>query len=571
MEDKQCGVCNGASTENAVECDRCEGMFHLACVNEDETVYSRDWTCHLCTPETPPPTSSTLHRATPVVATQPAPVAVDTNIVNLEPSTRARSTEVITPVSNPPNDPSKARPTQTADSPLDNLSRTFQRFLEEAREPRRQEPDVIQRLESVLNTFVQRMNQEQNPQGSRRDNLGSTAFCSSDTTLNINQSQILARHSVNAQLPTFAGNPEEWSVFENAFYETTELCGFSDGENIIRLQQALKGEAFKTVQGRLRKAANLKEVMQELKSSFGRPEVVVKTLLSQIRRQVPPRAEKLETLVQFAVSVDEMCAAVRNNGVEERYDGPVLDELVGRLPPMIKLMWGIHSLTLSKVNLAAFGKWMQTIKHAAQAVTSPANLIEPRCSKYLHMHTTNPSSQNSTEAVCACDNGCVRLYECDGYWQKSVADRWDIIKRNYLCKCCLKKHRAPCKETRVCGKDGCTVKHHPSLHNSAGKGRHEANFSHSTATDENILLRYVPVELQAVGKTIRTVAFLDEGASVSLIEHSLVDELELEGTNRPLCLKWTGGQHRTERDSKQPSGTTGRRHNCTQINFGKNG
>nr|XP_049462573.1 uncharacterized protein LOC120959205 isoform X2 [Anopheles coluzzii] len=354
MEDKQCGVCNGASTENAVECDRCEGMFHLACVNEDETVYSRDWTCHLCTPETPPPASSTLHRATPVVATQPAPVAVDTNIVNLEPSTRARSTEVITPVSNPPNDPSKARPTQTADSPLDNLSRTFQRFLEEAREPRRQEPDVIQRLESVLNTFVQRMNQEQNPQGSRRDNLGSTASCSSDTTLNINQSQILARHSVNAQLPTFAGNPEEWSVFENAFYETTELCGFSDGENIIRLQQALKGEAFKTVQGRLRKAANLKEVMQELKSSFGRPEVVVKTLLSQIRRQVPPRAEKLETLVQFAVSVDEMCAAVRNNGVEERYDGLVLDELVGRLPPMIKLMWGIHSLTLSKVNLAAF-------------------------------------------------------------------------------------------------------------------------------------------------------------------------------------------------------------------------
>lgn len=43
--------------------------------------------------------------------------------------------------------------------------------------------------------------------------------------------------------------------------------------------------------------------------------------------------------MQFAVSVDEMCAAVRNNGVEESYDGPVLDELVGRLPPMIKLMW----------------------------------------------------------------------------------------------------------------------------------------------------------------------------------------------------------------------------------------
>ena len=129
--------------------------------------------------------SSNLHRATPALATQTAQVAVDTNIVNLKPSTRARSTEVISPISNPPNDPSKAIPIQTANFQLDNLSRTFQSFLEEAREPRRQEPDVIQRLESVLNTFVQRMNQEQNPQGSRWDNLGSTASCSSDTTLNV--------------------------------------------------------------------------------------------------------------------------------------------------------------------------------------------------------------------------------------------------------------------------------------------------------------------------------------------------------------------------------------------------
>ncbi|XP_035918212.1 uncharacterized protein LOC118516437 [Anopheles stephensi] len=322
---------------------------------------------------------------------------------------------------------------------------------------------------------------------------------------------------------------------------------------MARLQQAPKGDALRAVQGRLRNAANLKEVMQELRSSFGRPEVIVKTLLNQIRRQVPAKADKLETLIQFAVSVDEMCAAVRTSGKQERYDGPVLDELVSRLPPMIKLMWGIHSLNLQNVNLTAFGKWMQSIKQAAQSVTPPASCLEPSNSKYVNAHSTNYSSQNCTETKCACDDGCAELQDCVAYWQMNIADRWDFVKRRYLCKYCLRKHRAPCKESRQCGKDGCTMKHHPSLHNKAGKIRQEANFSHSTATEESVLLRYVPVELQAGGKTVKTVAFLDDGASVSLIEQSLVDELGLEGSDRPLCLKWTGGQHRTERDSKQVS------------------
>ncbi|XP_049291206.1 uncharacterized protein LOC125768064 [Anopheles funestus] len=298
------------------------------------------------------------------------------NMVNQEPFTRARSTEVISSLPNPPFDSSTASPVRNANVVWDEISRSFHRMMEElnaAREPRRPESDVVQRLESVLETFVQRMNRDDNPQGARRENgTTSSSIAVQDGTLNVSQSQVLARRSVSSKLPTFTGKPEEWSVFESSFYETTELCGFSDGENIVRLQQALKGDALKAVQGRLRNAANLKEVMEELKTSFGRPEIIVQTLLSQIRRQVPPKTEKLESLIQFAISVDEMCATVRTNGVEDRYDGPLLDELVGCLPPMVKLMWGLHRITLTKVNLAAFGKWMQTIKQAAQSVTNPA-------------------------------------------------------------------------------------------------------------------------------------------------------------------------------------------------------
>uniref|UniRef100_A0A182PWQ3 Uncharacterized protein n=1 Tax=Anopheles epiroticus TaxID=199890 RepID=A0A182PWQ3_9DIPT len=114
------------------------------------------------------------------------------------------------------------------------------------------------------------MNQQDYPQSPGRENGNATTCYSRDATLNVSQAQILARQSVNAKLPTFSGNPEEWNAFD--------LCGFSDGENIARLQQALKGDALRTVQGRLRHAANLREVMEELKSSFGRPESLVDEL-----------------------------------------------------------------------------------------------------------------------------------------------------------------------------------------------------------------------------------------------------------------------------------------------------
>uniref|UniRef100_A0A182V8M1 PHD-type domain-containing protein n=1 Tax=Anopheles merus TaxID=30066 RepID=A0A182V8M1_ANOME len=61
--------------------------------------------------------------------------------------------------------------------------------------------------------------------------------------------------------------------------------------------------------------------------------------------------------------------------------------------------------------------------------------------------------------------------------------------------------------------------------------------------DGGILLRYVPVTLHGPGgRTLNTTALLDEGSTVTLMEHRLVKELGVEGSAKPLCLSWTGGQ-----------------------------
>lgn len=64
----------------------------------------------------------------------------------------------------------------------------------------------------------------------------------------LSKGQIAARQVVTKDLPIFYGKPEDWSLFYKRFVNSTELCGYSDAENLDRLQKCLKGTAFDAVQ-----------------------------------------------------------------------------------------------------------------------------------------------------------------------------------------------------------------------------------------------------------------------------------------------------------------------------------
>ncbi|KAG5868266.1 hypothetical protein JTB14_028505 [Gonioctena quinquepunctata] len=55
----------------------------------------------------------------------------------------------------------------------------------------------------------------------------------------------------------------------------------------------------------------------------------------------------------------------------------------------------------------------------------------------------------------------------------------------------------------------------------------------------NVLLRMVNVRLFSSNKIIHAVALCDEASSVTLIDHSLIEELNIEGKSQPLCVQWT--------------------------------
>lgn len=75
------------------------------------------------------------------------------------------------------------------------------------------------------------------------------------------QRQIAARKIYRA-LPTFTGELEEWPVFKRMFEQSTKECGYSNEENLMRLQQSLKGRARNEVASQLCEPSCIPAIME---------------------------------------------------------------------------------------------------------------------------------------------------------------------------------------------------------------------------------------------------------------------------------------------------------------------
>lgn len=118
-------------------------------------------------------------------------------------------------------------------------------------------------------------------------------------------------------------------------------------------------------------------------------------------------------------------------------------------------------------------------------------------------------------------------------------------------------------------KNGCPFRHHELLHNDSKQRTQSTETTNSSeitpappscpgpsgcnihrTTASSVLFRYLPVVLYGKTGTIRTYAFLDEGSELTLLDQELAETLVLDGAERPLCLRWTGGTERCEPNSR---------------------
>ncbi|XP_062702274.1 uncharacterized protein LOC115258215 [Aedes albopictus] len=473
--------------------------------------------------------------------------------------------------------------------------------------PRREQPfRPMSTSRSLVEAFEQLSHQQ------RRTDLHSGRLEEDFEPCSFSRQQLAARQGISKDLPKFSGKFEEWPVFMSMFNSTTNMCGFTNEENLIRLQKSLEGKAYETAQSLLMHPSNVPAIMRTLKMRFGQPEAVVHSLIQKVNALPPIQEDRLETLVEFAVSVQNFCATVDAYELEDyMYNVSLLHQLVNKLPATLKLDWARHRQNLQRVNLATFGNWAYSLAEAASTVVIPIDSNESRqsrndgrgnkksnayvnahsdtnletCGRFISVESDADPRQGSyasvskpltyvTDGCVVCKGGCKSTSTCKQFLELSRESRWAIVREFKLCRSCLRRHKGGC-DAKSCGRNGCTYKHHELLHNDQNAKlssnqvtqipptsqveaprqqeavpvpTHDCN-THQTKSSA-VLFRYLPVILNGPQGSIHTYAFLDEGSHLSLIDQELADQLNLKGANTPLFLRWTGGTQRCEKDSK---------------------
>ncbi|XP_058456703.1 uncharacterized protein LOC131434070 [Malaya genurostris] len=383
------------------------------------------------------------------------------------------------------------------------------------------------------------------------------------------KAQLSARQFLSRKLPTFSGNLEEWPMFISSYETSTEACGFSNVENLGRLQECLKGEALEAVKGRLLLPKSVPNIIETLRMLYGRPERLLNMLLAKVRNTAPPKADRLVTFIGFGVVVQQLADHLEATGLTTHLLNPMLiQELTEKLPAGTQLDWVRYRRRSKVVTLRTLSNFLTSIVQDASEIVaygessgaaeygSRKSKTKTRTNKgFVHAHDALESRHSGLSVkeripcrICGGLNH--RIRNCDKFGKLSLVERWEAVRKWQLCQLCLNEHGAAnCKLSFRCDIEGCKDRHNPLLHAVRSSTGSNCNI-HSSQPKSSVIFRMIPVTLYCGKFAVDTIAFLDEGSSYTLVEKELVCRLGINGATQPLRVTWTAGVSRLEKDSQ---------------------
>ncbi|XP_075167473.1 uncharacterized protein LOC142239564 [Haematobia irritans] len=609
VNDQNCKMCSEKDTEEMVQCDGCDQWYHFGCVGVDNEIANISWNCPNCrtaltsngqidlATHTSTPTSNGNGNGVVHYGNQSLLVTTSSDFVPsanvtataknfVRQPTTAFGTKTTSLVTAPISSISKT-PLPSYHIPNSISMQTFTQANTSNLQPMSGVNVSMEQLAKQRNLELQKLEEEMEI---KRQYLESKYKILSETSGNLiptdqlitpgmsitsrtrgpTPEQVAARHAIPKQLPTFNGDPEEWPLFICSFENSTSVAGFSNEENLIRLQTALKGKAREIVKSKLLLPQMVPEIIETLRMCFGRPEHILDRAISKARN-MPAIKDKLDALIEYAMCVRNICSTMEGCKLNSHLNNPLLvKELVDKLPNNYKLNWAMSLKDETTPVVKVFSDWLFQMAEAACTVTpmfgKVGSAINTHSREDDNTHPTSNqinSSRNNVSTMCViCSEPGHKVPKCETFKKMNLNEKWECIKGKNLCRQCLGRHRRKCYSNNECGVDGCKYKHHPLLHKkldiqqsvaeNIDQPIHQSPVvnAHNNKHDySQPLFRIIPINIHTKNKITTLYAFLDEGSAVTLMEKSTFDELGIVGEGDPLCLRWTGDTTRMEADS----------------------
>ena len=201
----------------------------------------------------------------------------------------------------------------------------------------------------------------------------------------------MAREMYPKKLPIFSGCPDEWSIFLNCYQESTKACGYTNGENTIRLTECLRGPALDAVQSKLRLPNAAPLIIKRLEKLFGKPAQLVRQLTERVRRLDPPKPEQLNSLITFGLEVINLCDHLTLSNLSGYFNNPeLLADLVDKLPATRRLEWSRYKHKYPEPTLKEFGEFVET-------------LVDDACDVTTFLLEQNKQGPEASTPTCTCN------------------------------------------------------------------------------------------------------------------------------------------------------------------------
>lgn len=399
-------------------------------------------------------------------------------------------------------------------------------------------------------------------------------------------------------LPEFYGASSAWLSFKKAFEATRGL--YCESENLIRLQNALKGPARDATRCLFTGTPSCDEVMQLLANRFGRPDALVIAEMDRLRA-LPRLVDNPKEICEFANTIANTVATVKSlNRPHYLYSPEVVRQLVEKIPSALRHLYykfaktrpvdqpGLVTLmeffNESADECGGYAPAEKTAEERRERATKKAPARTYVAQEHSSKENNSVKTESSRVKCPVCDKDGHTARNCGIFEKAETQERWTIAKQKKLCFRCLRVRRLNhfCK-VKKCDVGGCETLHHPLLHSerpssnsnsdSIEKNANVIESSASTATTASTretisttLLKIVPVEVIGPKGSEDTFALLDDGSTCTLIANETAEKVGTTGTPDPFYIEGVAGARVDAQDSKKVRLTLrGRDQKCHEV------